>query len=292
MDVREAVIQLGGVARTAELAEVTTKRQRAKAMAAGTVIRLRKGVWGLPELDQARAAAQRLSGTLSHLSAAQHWQWGIRTPPGRPQIIVPRGRKVPRARRKGVEMRWASLPRGDVCGLATTRVRTVIDCARTLPLQDALPVVDSALRSGEVGKTELLLAAGRSPRTGRSRAMEIVELGDARAANAFESVVRAVLLPLEMDFVPQVWIGERRPDLVDVGRRLIVEADSFEFHAGPGSFAHDLERYNDFVTDGWTVIRVGWTHAMYQPDLVRTWVRAASRAQRPSVQRCLHCGAA
>jgi hypothetical protein len=49
----------------------------------------------------------------------------------------------------------------------TDPVRTVIDCARDLPFDEALAVADSALRSGKVGPDALRQAAARSPRTGR-----------------------------------------------------------------------------------------------------------------------------
>ena len=124
-------------------------------------------------------------------------------------------------------------------------MRTVLDCARFLPFDAALAVADSALRSG-VTRTELLLACARLPRTGRARAFRVVELADARAANAFESVLRAVLMDVPgTHFEPQVWIGNLgRPDLVDLVDMVVVEADSFEFHSDSASLNHDMERYN------------------------------------------------
>ena len=44
----------------------------------------------------------------------------------------------------------ATLPRSDVEGWATSKVRTVLDCAAELPFDEALAVADSALRHGDV----------------------------------------------------------------------------------------------------------------------------------------------
>lgn len=52
----------------------------------------------------------------------------------------------------------------------TSAVRTVLDCALKLPFDQALAVADSALRSGDVGRHELIQAATalRGPGSSRS----------------------------------------------------------------------------------------------------------------------------
>lgn len=68
---------------------------------------------------------------------------------------------------------------------------------------------------------------------------------------------------------PQAAISVRgrdlHPDLVDVGRRLVLEADSFSFHADPGSFAVDCSRYNDLVVLGWRVLRFPYASVVLEP---------------------------
>ena len=53
--------------------------------------------------------------------------------------------------------------------------------------------------------------------------------------------------------------GIGRPDLVDRVLRLVVEAESFEFHGKRRMLKHDCERYNAFVVDGWLVVRFAWS---------------------------------
>jgi very-short-patch-repair endonuclease len=217
----------------------------------------------------------------------------VKLPPERPQILVPRGRKVTLSRRAGVELRWGEVSAEELAVGATSRVRTVLDCSRFLDFDVALAVVDSALRDG-VSKTELLLACARLSRTGRSRAFRVIELGDARAANAFESVLRAVLEGVPgAHFEPQVWVGSiGRADLVDRVRRVVVEADSFEFHSDSAALNRDMERYNAFLGEGHVVLRFGWKHAMFEQGYVREVVTATIAPQGRSVRWCPRCDAA
>ncbi len=114
-------------------------------------------------MDDARAGAGRLHGVVSHLSAAQAWGWKVKRAPPRPVVTVPRGRNVGADRRDGLDVRWQDPPPGTVEGMVTTRVQTVIDCARSLPFDEALSVADSALREGVVRREQLLGAVSVVP---------------------------------------------------------------------------------------------------------------------------------
>ncbi len=293
MDVAQALLEAGGIARTQTLLRVVPRTDLRAAVRNGHVLRVGRGRYSLPEVDLHAAAAARLSGARCLLSAARCWGWGVKLPPDRPQVLVPRGRNVAESRRVGVDLRWGSLTDDELVTGVTSEVHTVLDCARLLPLDAALAVVDSALRDG-VSRTELLLACRRLPRTGRARAYRVIELGDPRAANPFESVLRAVLTDLVgARFEPQVWVGNiGRADLVDVEHRVVVEADSFEFHSQADALNRDMERYNAFMGEGHLVLRFGWKHAMFQQDYVRETVRAVVAPQGRSVRWCHRCDAA
>lgn len=278
MDVREALDLLGGVGTARDLIALTSRRKVRTALGNGELVRIVRGRYGGPETN-ARSTAARLGGVLSHLSAALHWGWAVKRAPTVTQVVVPRGRNVDPARRHGVDLRWAVLGPEDHDGVATTPARTVIDCARVLPFDEALAVADSALRSRLVTREQLLEAAESSPRTGRGRVFAVVEAADPRAANPFESVLRAIVREVGAHFEPQVTIGTLgRPDLVDVEHRLVLEADSFAFHSDAEALVRDIERYNGFVIEGWIVLRFGWRHVMEQPEYVLTCVRAALAA--------------
>lgn len=293
MEIGQAVLEAGGVATWADLTAAFARTEVEAAVTEGRLVRLRRGRYGVPGLDRDLAAATALDGVLDRLSAARWWGWGVKLPPQRPQLVVPRGRNVSSTRRRDVDLRWGAPSEEERVRGVTGKVQTVLDCARFLDLDAALAVADSALRDG-VSRTELLLACERLPRTGRGRAFTVIELADARAANPFESVLRATLLHVPgAAFEPQVWIGDiGRPDLVDRSHRVIVEADSFEFHSDTASLHRDMERYNAFVGAGHLVLRFGWHHAMFRQDYVRAAVSGVLAARGRSVHRCQGCVAA
>ncbi len=239
------------------------------------------------------SAAARLNGALTLVSAALAHGWPVKLPPRLPQVVVPRSRNVPASRCADVQLRRGEVTQAELAARMTSPVRTVLDCARFLPFDDALAVADSALRD-RVTRTELLLHCGRLPRTGRSRAYRVVELATEQAANPFESVLRATVVDLPgAQFQAQLWIGNTgRADLVDEANRVVLEADSFAFHADAVSLNRDMERYNAFVCAGYRVLRFGWRHVMFEQDYVRATVSALIASQGRSVRTGLRGGAA
>lgn len=161
---------------------------------------------------------------------------------------------------------------------ATSPLRTVLDCAARLPFDEALTIADSALRAGAICYEELLLASARQPKRHRAKCLAVAEAADGRAANPFESVLRAIALDIPgLAVEPQHWIGERRVDLADPRLGLVIEADSFEFHGERRQLKRDCERYNALTAEGWVVVRFAWEHVMFEPDYVRAvLVRAVS----------------
>jgi very-short-patch-repair endonuclease len=293
VDLAQALLEAGGIAPASVLLQVVTRHDLRAAVKKGLVVSAGRGRYSLPDVDEHRAAAAKLSGALCLLSAARHWGWPVKLPPEQPQVLVPRGRNVAAARRKGIDLRWGEVTAEELAEGVTSKVRTVLDCARSLPFDAALAVVDSALRDG-MTKTELLLACSRLARKGRSRAFRVIELGDHRAANPFESVLRAIVHEIiGAHFEPQVWVGNiGRADLVDRRRRVVVEGDSFEFHSEADALNRDMVRYNAFLGEGHVVLRFGWQHAMFEQDYVRATVTAVLEPQGRSVRWCPRCDAA
>ena len=267
MDPAEALTRLGGVATLDELMTLTSRRRLRTALSTGRVVRVAWATYALPEAEVARLAAARLGGVVSHLSAAQHWGWKIKLPPDSPTITVPRRRSGLVA--DGVELHWADLAPDQVERGATSRVQTVVDCARAYELSVGLPVADSALRAG-VDHAELCAAAHASPRTGRAKAIRVVEAADVRADNPFESVLRAIALGVPgLCVEPQQWVGNLgRVDLLDARLRLVIEAESFGFHADRRSLGRDVRRYTGCARRGYTIVRSTWEEVMFDPDYV------------------------
>jgi very-short-patch-repair endonuclease len=272
MDVLEAMAELGGVATKATLVRLTSAKRVRRAVRAGDIVRVGRGRYRTTDADQALRRAVELRGMASHLSAAQVHGWEIPKSPPLPWVTVPRNREVAAERRALVF--WADL--SEESGFVTAHVRTVVDCARRCAFTEALAVADSALRAGV--DHELVVRAARQVRgKGARQAVRVAEHASALAANTFESVLRGLALEAGLDVVPQsgIDLGDRtvHPDVVDRDRKIVLEADSWEFHAGKEAFQRDCRRYTDLVVAGWTVLRFTWWQVMHEPD----WVRACLR---------------
>ena len=143
----DALAALGGDASTGALRALVSRRRVQRAVAAGAVLRPRRGRISLPVLDETVAAMRDLGGVRSHLSAALHHSWEVPAAPDRPMITVARSAHLPASGAGAVRVFWGSLTPDELEAGVTGPARTVVDCARALPFADALAVADSALRS-------------------------------------------------------------------------------------------------------------------------------------------------
>lgn len=245
----------------------TSRKELAEAVSAGVVVRDSRGRYALPSATDALRRAHAMSAVLSHQSAAAHWGWEQKDTPATITVTVPRNRRL-RMIPKDVSVHWADLAPDDIdrAGV-TSRSRTLVDCLRTLPFDAALTIADSALRNGDCGEPALVRLCHRVRGPGSGTARRVAACANGLAANPFESVLRALCLDAGLDAAPQVSIyredGPRRqflgrPDLVDRGRRLIFEADSYEYHGGQQEFRRDCRRYNGFQLVGFRCFRMPW----------------------------------
>ncbi|WP_164775162.1 type IV toxin-antitoxin system AbiEi family antitoxin domain-containing protein [Nocardioides pantholopis] len=228
-DVVELLADLGGVARRGSILAALDRAALDRAVRAGTVVRAGRGLYCLPEVDDAARVAGLLGGVVSHTSAALHHGWGVKTLPERPHVSVSRGRRLG-ARGRAGHVHRAELRRHEVDDGVTTPARTLLDCLRQLPFDEALAVADSALR--ESGCHQLLRdVADRARGPGSRNVRAVAEQATGLAANPFESVLRAICLTVPGLVVrPQVTIGDgdfhARADLVDERLRIVCEAPS------------------------------------------------------------------
>ncbi|MBZ5737449.1 DUF559 domain-containing protein [Nocardioides mangrovi] len=124
----------------------------------------------------------------------------------------------------------------------------------------------------------------------------MASLARAEAANPFETCLRVIAGEVPgLRVAPQVTLttipGAPRPDLVDVDLRIVLEADSFEWHGDRRALRRDARRYNLMVVHGWLVLRFSWEDVMLHPDEVRE-VLVAATAQRRTEVGCRRCVAA
>ncbi|GAA3604400.1 type IV toxin-antitoxin system AbiEi family antitoxin domain-containing protein [Marihabitans asiaticum] len=290
----------GGLATRAALLLVMTEHELRQALARGDLVRLSRGRYALPEVvplldadaeqrrrevaERGRRAAHELTASAVLLSAAAAWGWPTKWYPQRPQVAVPTGRKVTRDCRRRFDVRWRDVAEEDlVDGWVTGRLRTAVDCALLLPPDEALCVLDSVLREGVVTREDLALCLGElDPRhPGRRRALDLLDLADPGAANPFESVLRWIVRDLPgLSVQTQVPIDDDAGrvgvvDLADGELRIVIEAESYEFHGGREAFERDCVRYTRLTAADWLVLRFTWDQVMHRPEWVRERVQRA-----------------
>jgi very-short-patch-repair endonuclease len=74
------------------------------------------------------------------------------------------------------------------------------------------------------------------------------------------------------------------PDLVCEEHRLIIEADSFEWHSSSSALLSDCERYTLAAVDRWRVARFGYSHVRRQRDWTLQLLTALAPLERPGSQ--------
>jgi very-short-patch-repair endonuclease len=290
MDLGEVVERLGGVCTSRELRTIASWRSIAAALESEQLVRVGRGTYSLPGTDRDRLVATRFRATLAVLSAAQAHGWKVLDRPDKPWLSIPRGRPIsPRLRRSAHLVRSGS-------GAVTDPLTTALDCLRQLSLREAVSVVDSALRSGAVGVEELETAALTARGPGSSRMREALPHLSPLSANPFESCLG--LIAHEFDgFERQVPIElpgfTVHPDLVNPELGIVIEGDSWEFHAStPELFARDCERYTLLTVNDWLVLRFTYKQVVHDPEWVRSVIEqaVAMRVGRNSDNGWRHTG--
>jgi very-short-patch-repair endonuclease len=287
VDAVQALERLGGIGAAADILRLTTRRRLRRAVRKGRIDRRSRGRYALPTAGVAHREAARLTAVVCLRSAAAYYEWELKEQPKKPEVMVRRGRKLAAGQRAGVSVHWANLADDQVVDGVTTPLRTLVDCARILPFDEALAIADSALRSGLVTRADLDAIDVRG--AGADAVRRVLRHADARASNPFESVLRALCTEAGLALEPQAELdlgtGTIQPDLVSRSMRLVVEADSWTFHATRKAHKRDCARYNLLVIRGWRVLRFTWEQVMHDQPYVRWALAELTRSVgRPEVE--------
>lgn len=278
----------GGAARWSQLDGRVSRRAVQRAVTDGDVV-VDRGTYSLPEADQATRLARRLKGIRSHRSAAQHWHLALAPCGDDSQHHIAISPKSVRANvPSNVTLHYLELQPGDVDSDVLTPLATTAYCLRDLSIREALSVGDSALRSGQVELRVLRARVAQLRNRGAARARSRLDLLDARAANAFESCCRALLIEAGITgFEPQVtirhngsWIG--RADLAHQQLRIVIECDGFEQHGTLDAMTRDCIRHTRLAAAGWRTLRFTWYQVMHRPDWVLEQIRDTIAAAQDS----------
>ena len=280
----EVLELLGGVATWSALTRHCGPTEIRRLVRSGDLVLDSRGHYALPQADASLRAAARLSAVLSHRSAAQFHGWAQKSPPTMPELTVAKNRHVTLEQRRGVVIHRAPLESSDIDGLATSARRTIADCLRSLPEDEALAIADSVLRSTAESSSSLRVLAATLRGPGGGQARRVAAAATGLSTNPFETELRRLATIAGLNVRPQVplyaghFLG--KPDLVDVDRRIILEADSFEWHGSRRALVRDARRYNNFVIAGWLVLRFSWEDVMHHADdVLRVLEAAASRGR-------------
>jgi hypothetical protein len=170
----------------------------------GRWVRMRRGVYAtaehLSEVDRRGGRHRlecyavlldlgRLGAAVSHASAARLWGFPVRR--GLPATVRLTDPDLWR-RGRNFHMTRAPLPDADVATSGpirlTSAARTLVDCAREWPLDDAVVAIDAALLTGRVTPEQLSQVASAQPSwRGVQRARRAIGLSDGRADSPLET---------------------------------------------------------------------------------------------------------
>ncbi|GAA3082538.1 very-short-patch-repair endonuclease [Kribbella aluminosa] len=276
-EVVDVLLRREGTATFGQLRAVVSGRAIRAALATGSIRRIAKGVYALPAAPDPITAARAQGGLVSHLSAAVLHGFDVLELPDKPQITVPRGQHR-RLSPVSCVLHWADdLPSDGTC---TSKLQTVLDCARTLPFAAGLTIADSALRGRVLDRSQLMVAAANLSGPGCRRARQVAAAADGRAESPLESVLRAILIEAGiLGFEPQVVVRDgtfsSRIDLANPALMIAVEADGFAYHGTRAALARDCRRHVSLTVRGWRLLRFSWEDVMFDPEWVLQAIRDA-----------------
>lgn len=219
---------------------------------------------------------------LSHQSAAA--LWGLAGDRPKVDVNAPRGRQVRPGRSSGIKVHRCKFAADEVTvrdGIPVSTVaRTLFDLAERSPPHELKSAWDEAsrLRLLHVPEVAAVYERGHGRRRARKR------IGPFLAAE--QRHVEDTASPLEDRFAafvvahhlppPQtnVLIDGDEVDALWPAARLIVELDSWEFHAHRVAFETDRDRDIDHLLAGYRTIRVTHRRLSDEPDRLAAQIRA------------------
>ncbi|MGW6175418.1 hypothetical protein ACWF5H_18185 [Arthrobacter sp. NPDC055138] len=249
-------------------------------------------------LIKAHHAASNRDLVYSHASAARLWGLHVWNAPEDIHVIQ-RGRRGEKPGSSDVVRHTHSLPEQDVEILAggirlTSRERTVLDCARTLPFELAVVIADSALQRGASLEKMHEMADGAPRSRFITRVRQVLAAVDGRSESAGETRLRLKLRawnfpqPVLQDEI-RTAEGTYRADFTWPGLKLIVEFDGDskyrEVQPTDQVILNERKRETRLMEEGWTIVRVRWSHLDDEAGLKRRLVRKYNEAYRKAAGR-------
>lgn len=144
MDARTAVRLAGGIIRFNDLIAAVGRAEFNRALGEKEIKRQTRGLYAAATPITEQLKASELRGTVSHLTAAWHWNIGITTRPVQWDVTMP-GNSYRKNVPDDVALWYQDISAEDRHGHYTTPLRTVIDCLRDTPEPQELAVLEHAV---------------------------------------------------------------------------------------------------------------------------------------------------
>jgi very-short-patch-repair endonuclease len=273
MELDVALRRLGGAARWGQLRGLGVPGHVLRSPPPELVIC--RGALALPGTPPALIAAVRLGGVASHASAAALHGFASWHPDPRVHVTVESGR----GRAAGVVVHRSPLAHTDLDSRRplTSPLRTAVDCAKVMPLGEAVVTLDSAVTLGAVDLDSLRHRADSARGKGAAALRQAVRFVDERAGSPLESATRMALCLLSCELTTQVHI----PGVGDVDFLLdgwlVIEPDGFAFHSGRAEYREDRRRWNALTVGRLTTLRFTWEDLRFRLGYVLETVEKTLR---------------
>lgn len=260
------LVQLGGVARTAQLLAAGFSRTDIAHLANKGVTQPRRGIFVLPDCRPDLEAAIRNSARITCASAAGHYGLWLREPPGQHHLACNHGHGNGFIRHRTVRFEGhPSLPLAAIEDVVLHAMSCLAPPASTALATSAIRLYGVPL---ELLKDQL--AGDRS-----GPALKALNQLDLRAESIVEVDAQYVFNANGIGFETQVQLpGIGRVDFLIEGY-LIVEVDGFAFHSSREALRRDLGRNNASTLSGFAVLRYMPEHIWFEPERVVAEIRTA-----------------
>lgn len=253
-DLIGAVRSRGGVVRIQVLVDAGMSLHRIDlAVAAGQLLRPRRGWVAVPDADPYLVAAARAGVVLTCITQAKRLGLWVLADDG-PHVGAPPNASRLKLHGQKATVHWARpiQPRG-IGVLEDSIFNALVMVAGCQPYEAALAVWESALNQGLVEKAELL----RLPL--RAKARRLLDDATPFADSGLETIFRTRLRWLRHPIRSQIWIHGHRVDFL-IGERLVVQVDGGH-HVG-AQRAEDVAHDAALMLLGYHVIRVTYAQVI------------------------------
>lgn len=257
-DILEVLRRWGGVARRGDLfGDGVARAELEAALAAGILVRPRRGIYALPDADPVLVRCAATSSLLTCVSAARHHGFWVVREPEEAHILRMDGRYDSGRAVVHRQSWWPPEPRSHVA----SRPDVLLHALRCLPELEALVMVESAAQKG----LSLDFLRQRLPGRRNAAARRVLDAVGSGADSLLETLAREHLRRAGLGVQPQVevegvgWMDVLVEGFVDV------ETDG-RVHNEPAQRAKDYRRDRAAQLRGYEVLRYTYSDIVDRPQ--------------------------